>query len=264
MFIISKRLVGMIAVALACTAVAGCIHRVKDSARVLNQQGLADANAAVKEIKREYNLDVIVETFMKAPPGRRALDTESIYVFVYKEPAPVRVAVEVGSDPLVNKAFPEEARRQLRDLLQARFDQKEYDAGLRDGMHFIADTVQANLGMPFNWAAGLGLILPMLAAWLVLEAVRLVIRDRLPAGAGGVTISQDNGGGSFLPGLFATMVNDDIAKVAWNGGAGRRPALPPAPPVPETDHVSEFHQDLRGGEDAFQAHPAEEMMRHEE
>ena len=135
---------------------------VKDQAGFFKPEAIKQANQLIRDIQRQHHVDLMIETFVKPPAGReqeasadhsaffsqwarqraRELGINGIYMLICKSPA--HVQVEIGNDTR-KKAFTEEDRARLVKILLSRFNAKEYDEGLLEGVRLVRDTVDRNL-----------------------------------------------------------------------------------------------------------------------
>jgi hypothetical protein len=204
-----------------------------------------EANDRIQELNDRYNINFVVESvkaptaprtlFGKAKPAGTAkaedrapaeikkraanLGGRDVRVLVLQEPPssadPYMVAVLVGKE--IEHAVPTEARERLRAGLAAALrtgDQSHADDGLRAAVDRIATTLRASLGTaPFGVPEALSILLPFLAAWLFLECLGRLIALRVPAEGPTLDPVDHNGGGSFLPVMFAAMAAGDLREL---------------------------------------------------
>jgi uncharacterized membrane protein YgcG len=131
---------------------------VVDNAGFFSNDAVAKARKALGDINTQSKLEIRFETFKQVPADRqadykkrgnaaladwaraRARESKSdIYVNVCKQPRQLEV---VTGGKSASEVFSDSDRKQLRDLLVARFKASEFDRGLAEGIQFI----QARLG----------------------------------------------------------------------------------------------------------------------
>ena len=152
---------------LAATPAVALTPQVKDEAKFFSAEAVQKADRLIREIKDRHGKDLLIETFPTVPDDRaekvkhmdrsergrffeewareraRQEGVNGVYVLICKEPG--HVQVEVGNETR-QRAFTVEDRDRLRDILVKAFKAKEYDQGLLDGVEYVRDTVQKNLG----------------------------------------------------------------------------------------------------------------------
>jgi len=229
------------------------------------------ADQELREIQRRYHSSVLVETFAAFPgekprlpiplPGLRTPSDESItrwaregaraageydvYLLICKEP--LRVRVIAREDGITAREA-----QDLQKRLERSFEKnKDFDAGLLAGIDFIRGTLDARLHPPpsnsFGWLWILGIILGILALWLVVGLVRSKL-DARGCGAGG----------QFLPclfgGMFGMAAGHGIYESLFGNRAAPAPEVHPgpasAPEVPAGDDETVPDPDYAGAEDA--------------
>src|SRR5262245_5155181 len=161
------------AVVLARPGAAAAVYPppVKDEAKYFSDAALDKANKKVRELYGKYKKDVVVETFAAVPAdmkkkleeleekkkdkGRaeffddwakdraRQLGLNGVYVLVCKEPTFLYIHMD---DDTRKKAFTVKDRDRLRKKLIEQFRDKEFSAGLTDGLAIVEGAFKANLG----------------------------------------------------------------------------------------------------------------------
>ena len=139
---------------------------IKDEAKLFSADALEKANQKIKEIYREHNKDLAIETVPGIPKDlqekykdlgkqkffvewavKRAKDegVKGIYVLICKEPAHLQIEVDKATR---KKAFTLDDRDKLVKKMLAKFgdkkDDKRFDAGLLAGVDFVESTLRAN------------------------------------------------------------------------------------------------------------------------
>lgn len=136
---------------------------IQDHAGIFSADAVKTADGILADIKRRFEMDVVVETFKEIPADRKAqyspekkeeffqkwaLDqanarkVQGVYILVCLE---VR-RVEVGADRAAQRrAFKPQNRAELTKIILDKFRQKDFDAGLIAGLDFVRNTVAANL-----------------------------------------------------------------------------------------------------------------------
>jgi hypothetical protein len=227
-------------------------EQVRDAAQLFSSQARQDANDRLLELNDRYNMTVVIEATKakaarkfrlpligpkqgkEAPPEdpvaalvkKRAGDLggREIRVLICQKPAdspPPAYVVDILVGKELRHAFPAEARDRLRSELLAAVGAgkpAQADEGLRAAVEVLAGTLQDNLGTPFGWREALGIVLPLLAVWLFVECLARLVALRVPVAGTGVDAADHNGGGSFLPALFAAMAGGGIRQV-WRRSA---------------------------------------------
>ncbi|MDB5354336.1 MAG: hypothetical protein JWN24_789 [Phycisphaerales bacterium] len=163
----SRGIVAIVAVA-ALLSFAGTRARaadpeVRDDGHFFGPAAVEQANGIIGQIKQKFGKDVNVVTFAQIPesmkPRFKAQEKEQFYenwlrqeardsgtngVFILAVKDPGRLQVGVGSETVRSKAFTPADRDALRDLMLARFREKQYDQGLLDGVNFIFQRMDEN------------------------------------------------------------------------------------------------------------------------
>src|SRR5262249_40951737 len=136
---------------------------IKDEAGFFSDAALNKANAAVRDIRRRFARDVLIETFNEVPPERaqgvdlqnpasrrklfaawaedrqKSAKLDAISVLVCKNPMSLQVAV----GPKTSAKFSNADRDKLAGILIGKFKAKEYDAGLMEGLASISAALKA-------------------------------------------------------------------------------------------------------------------------
>jgi uncharacterized membrane protein YgcG len=132
---------------------------IKDEAGFFKADAVTAAQQKIKDIRRRFHKDVLIETFAEVPAERaRGVDlndkearaklfadwvadrqksagVDGINVLICKTPMHLRVGVGRQTE---EKLFTPANRDKLVALLKTRFDEKNYDAGLADSLDYIA------------------------------------------------------------------------------------------------------------------------------
>lgn len=133
--------------------------QVKDDASFFSAAAVAEAKEGIQQIKQTFKKDFVVETYLKAPSKdfkakdfeafaeKRAetLKVDGIYLFIVKEKGHLEVVVDPKT---IMKAFPVADRTQMRNLLLAKFKDKEFDKGLTGAVAFARARLEQHLGVP--------------------------------------------------------------------------------------------------------------------
>lgn len=150
------------AMTLRAAPAGGPVPRVSDGAGLFSAEALSEAGDIIRHIKEAYGRDVMVETYAQVPPelqaalerdgkekfyddwlNRRAKELKVRGVFVLVTRTPGRV--QVGVDPSTRRrAFPDDDRDALREMLLVAFRMKQFDQGLLDGLRFARERIEAN------------------------------------------------------------------------------------------------------------------------
>ncbi|MDB5174122.1 MAG: hypothetical protein JWN51_2895 [Phycisphaerales bacterium] len=136
---------------------------VRDDGHVFGPAAVEKANGMIAQIKQKFGKDVNVETFPEIPERMKARfqsqekeqfyenwlrqeardsGTNGVFILIVKNPG--RLQVGVGSETVRSKAFTPADRDALRNLMLARFNEKQYDEGLLDGVNFIFQRLDEN------------------------------------------------------------------------------------------------------------------------
>ena len=139
---------------------------VRDNAGLFSARAVKQADAAIRNIQKDYRKDLLVETFPGVPEGRtedytrdregffsnfvreraQAARLDGIYVLVMKEPPPHRFRIQVGVGQATRqRAFTPMDRDELVRLFQSSFRDDKYDDGLRNAVAFVERTLRSNL-----------------------------------------------------------------------------------------------------------------------
>jgi len=252
---------------------AGCANRatsVTDKAGLFSAEARREANAQIKALKDEYNVNLVTETFadlwrLTLPDlnalkkvaaldaaGRNAYFKElaakrakakggprSVYVLVCTEPAPVNTQVVVG--PKAGEWFSRADAEELDQRLQTRLKAKQNDVALRDAVDFVRTTLDdsplaGSRAAAFDWGFVLWPAFLAVAAWALVEFLRTV--RGVPRGAfAGPGPPAYGGGGSYMAGLFATLTRCEYKHLLYRGGPDLLKQLPCADPTDAVAHT---------------------------
>ena len=143
---------------------AGAASEVHDNAHLFDAPTIEQVNADVLEIKQKFGKDLSIETFAEIPPDMgaglesmgkdkffehwlrreaRQAGTNGVFILIVKNPG--RVQIGVGNSTK-DKAFTYADRDALRNVILAKFQAKQLDAGLIDGTMFVLQKMKENLG----------------------------------------------------------------------------------------------------------------------
>ena len=163
------------------SASAALTAEIRDEAGFFSPEAIQRANAEIKEIKREFKRDLLIETYRGIPADKqeefkkidrndrkarnqffenwalsraKAVDVNGIYIQICKDPG--HIQVDVGNQTQ-KKDFTLKNRDQLRELLVRRFQEasklkdeaekkKVYDKALLEAVSFVHRTMSENLG----------------------------------------------------------------------------------------------------------------------
>ncbi|HLJ92492.1 MAG TPA: TPM domain-containing protein [Gemmataceae bacterium] len=136
---------------------------IKDGGKFFSADAIRKANKEIREIAKEYDRDLLIETVMTIPGDQaervKALSREErarffrnwateraevaivrgVYILVCKEPA----FVEIILTPQGRKAFDKESFEKLRALLLKSFHEKRYDEGLQSAVALVRERFAA-------------------------------------------------------------------------------------------------------------------------
>jgi hypothetical protein len=240
---------------------------VKDAGKVFSPDAVAQADARIRELEKVYHKDIIIEYHptapvsswwdkvkkrmleAKSPESRRrfyadwakrvarAAGRESIVVLICQEPTPLHVEIAVGAAARKHGGLTDKAVAQLRQELQALFQNGEYDAGLAAAIASIGETLRTNSqsSVPagtFPWTM-VGIIVAALTVlWLGLQTAQ-----------GFRTVGANMGAGSYSTGIY--LAANANWGTLWRHGRpkpGRHSApggVPEATPVDNPEHAAE-------------------------
>jgi uncharacterized membrane protein YgcG len=146
-------------------------NQVRDYAHFFSPDAVHQADGLLQQLHDRLKRNVIVETFPTLPPDRakqiegggaeartrafeawlrergRAAQTDDVHVLICREPAHIQVGISAEAQ---KKAFTTADRGKLRDLLVARFRDKQYDQGLLRGLDLVYDTIDRNQSPPLS------------------------------------------------------------------------------------------------------------------
>lgn len=150
------------------------LNEVKDNAAFFSPDTVQKANAEIRELKQSFGQDVVVETIKELPADKAKLiqnataatrekvfaewvaeranasGVKGIYILICRNPSHLQIDV---TKALRDKNFPVAEMNRLRELLVARFKNKEYDKGLLEGLALIRETFEKNLSPTQNMVA---------------------------------------------------------------------------------------------------------------
>ncbi|MGA2255879.1 MAG: TPM domain-containing protein [Thermoguttaceae bacterium] len=145
---------------------AGDRPAVRDDAGFFAPDTVRKANEDILALQKQFKVDLLIETVASVPSDKvnqvrgmnagerdqffsawalnraRAAGIRGVYVLICKVPG--HLQVEVGKETQ-KQAFTPENCNKLRDLLMARFKDKDYDKGLLAAIAMVGDTVQRNV-----------------------------------------------------------------------------------------------------------------------
>lgn len=152
---------------LSAEAFAAKSPEIRDEAKLFSSDAVEKANQKIKEIYRDYDKDLFIETVLAIPKNlqdkykelgkgrffvdwaeKRAADegVKGIYVLICKEPAHLQVTVNKLRPAT---AFTRENGQKLSRIMLEKFAErktdKRFDAGLLAGVDFVQSTLRANL-----------------------------------------------------------------------------------------------------------------------
>lgn len=212
---------------------------VIDNAGFFSDDIVKKARSRVELIRDDFGKGLWIETIAKADSkdavksmAIRKYDEHKVggvLVLISKEPE--YLYIEMGKET-AKRAFTQANRERLFEIFASHFRKKEFDKGLEEGIDYVGQTYNANIGkLSAQSAAGgaagrgaaskgdsflskyggwicIGLVV-LLGLWLVVGLVRAFTRPAAPAGYGGGPGYGGGGGGggggfmsSMLGGLF--------------------------------------------------------------
>ncbi len=137
---------------------------VHDAAHFFKPEAITDANKIISAIKRDDKKELVIETFLHPPEGKRqeASDPETkadffkdwadergreqkvngVCVLICKEPS----YIQVVANNRTAKIFTEESRNSLRTILATHFKTGDYDKGLLEGVKYVQSALKGKGG----------------------------------------------------------------------------------------------------------------------
>jgi uncharacterized membrane protein YgcG len=148
--------------AAAAGPAAAIAPEIKDEGKFFSPAAIKKANEQIREIMRKYDMDLLIETYMTAPPDQmeklkssreergkffhtwavdraQALVVKGIYILVCKEPAHLQVEIT----PKLRTIFDNRTRDRLVEILLSEFQKKHYDQGLESAINFVNERLSA-------------------------------------------------------------------------------------------------------------------------
>jgi len=137
---------------------------IKDDGGFFTGAGIDKGNAAIRDIRRRFHKDVLIETFAAVPAERangvdltdkasrrklfsawaeerqKAAGVDGISLLICKSP----MSLQVATGPETGARFPADSRDKAVQLLIRRFNEKNFDGGLTDALALVAETLQKN------------------------------------------------------------------------------------------------------------------------
>jgi len=137
---------------------------VKDAGGFFSKEAIAEANQKIATIKRDFNKDVLIETYAQVPDDLKAtFDKEGKEKFFanwakkrYEQQRVSGISVLLCKNPqylyinmgkeTAKKAFTDKNRNELRSRMTERFKAGEFDKGLLEAVNYIGETFQTTIG----------------------------------------------------------------------------------------------------------------------
>jgi uncharacterized protein len=145
---------------------AAVVARVNDSGGFFSIEAVSRADAKIREIRREFGKDLLIETLPKIPDNlqgrykelgkdrffaewaeRRAEEARAVGVYVLLCRDPSRLQVEVGKPTRVS-AFTLSDRDRLAQRMLSLLKAKKNDQALAEAVDFVATTLSKNHARP--------------------------------------------------------------------------------------------------------------------
>ena len=148
--------------------------QVRDNGKFFSPEAVTRANQTTDRIKREYNKNLVVETYDSVPSNLqaeydrlgkdrfysewvndrgRSLGINGVMVLITRNPG--RVQVGVGRETR-EAEFTLRDRDELRDLFASQFRDRQFDQGLQQGVDFVYRRMGRNAGPESAAAANRG------------------------------------------------------------------------------------------------------------
>lgn len=136
--------------------------RVSDGAGMFGDMAVAEADDIIRHVREAFGRDVMVETFAEVPSelkadldrdGKekffddwlncraKALGVHGVFVLIVRNPGRVQVGVDRATR---RRAFTDDDREALREMLVGAFRMRQFDEGLLDGLRFVRRRIEAN------------------------------------------------------------------------------------------------------------------------
>jgi hypothetical protein len=232
---------------------------VEDKAGLFKSETLAKAREQIQQIRETFHQDLLIETIPSLPPDNEkrvhamtsrelvrffdrmakeraaAAGVNGVYILISDDPPKLRhVQVSVWPESR-EQTFPARDREALRKEMAHSLG-KDPDKALLHAVAQVREVLKEHqpadpASTSVLWAVG-GVILALLAAWVVLGVLRakLAARDRAAPVAG---VAEGN---RFMPGLLGGMFGSVAGLWIYDRlfrGGPREPALPPSEIAPE-------------------------------
>lgn len=147
------------------------LAEVKDETAMFSSSAIQQADQATRQIKQKYGKEMLVEVFAEIPADLRSqysadrkdqffsqwmtrrgqeLKINGVYVLICRNPS--HLQVDAGRDTK-QRAFTAQNVEQLKNILVNRFQNKQFDDGLLEGVNYVDKTLAANLGTSASAAA---------------------------------------------------------------------------------------------------------------
>ena len=222
----------LFAVLLLTGSALGNSQTIRDTAKFFSDEAEEKAAAAIRKIKAEHGLDVVVETFEKPSSGAevpassdpktrnsffarwaeeraRTAKVQGVYVLICKEPAHLKVAMR---GPTTSKAFATKDRDLLAENFVSHFKKGDFDLGLLTSVAKIDSRLASNKGSARELSVSSASSSEFLSSqagsssiwtWVTVAGVVvigfLIVRMLMGASAGG------GGGGGILTSLLGGL-----------------------------------------------------------
>jgi uncharacterized membrane protein YgcG len=208
--------------------------RVLDDARFFKPAAIRQADEQIADIHTRYQKDVFVET-VATPPADRAPElktlgrerffaawaeermlasrVDGVYILICKDPSHVEVIISQDAGEPFNDRF----RESLRRTLVRRFDRRQYDKGLLEGVALVREQLDQALAEPrrSNWLGIVWVIIGILGLWGVVVLLRRMMGPSgspelkpIPAPTGGVSTWRHEAPTQEYPGPAPHEVSD--------------------------------------------------------
>ncbi len=263
----------------------GFARTVEDNAGFFSDRAKKQANAEIAEIKRQYNLDLFIQTFKAPRAGFDKVDTKNrealgrffldwandqarnsgitgVYVLIFKDadnPKHWWIQPMVGPNTLKSGRFTGANRDELGKRLQTRFP-KDADAALTEAVTFVHDKLRGSstpaavvnigpeAGKTVEAPPILGYLCLGVFALLVIWVVVAVIRAMSGVG----TAAGGSGGGSgFLSSLLGGLLGAAAGMWVYDTFFGHHTSTAGADPGTMSSagdaNYSDAGQDFSGG-----------------
>jgi uncharacterized membrane protein YgcG len=131
------------------------LNTVKDQGEFFSKDAIDKANDEILFLNRYFKKDIVVETFKSLPADTdfakllsersAASKGDGVHILICREPSKLQIG---ASEETYKKGLSRDDVGKMRDVMIARFRDKEYDKGLAEGLQVVRERFLANLPPP--------------------------------------------------------------------------------------------------------------------